>query len=134
MTDSGAQRDTLSLLHAVIGGKEPPGALAERIADDAVFHSPVMHTPQEGRDLVMQYLGAALQLFSAYDFCYVREIVDGREAMLEFTLTIEGTFVNGIDVISFDEAGNINDFKVFLRPLQGMQKVREKMMAQMARG
>jgi len=105
--------------------------LAAWIADDAVFHSPVMHTPQQGKAKVMQYLLAALQMFSRYDFTYRREIVDGPDAMLEFTVNMDGIHVNGADLLTFDADGKISEFKVMARPLQGIEKIRETMLAQL---
>jgi len=126
--------EAVRTLHAIVEGRADPMALAPWIADDAVFHSPVMHTPQEGKMKVMQYLGAALQMFSRYDFTYRREIIDGLDAMLEFTVTMDGIHVNGADLLTFDEDGKITEFKVMIRPLKGIEKIRETMLAQLAAG
>ena len=122
---------TIAILHEVAESREPPAALVPWIAGDAVFHSPAMHTPQHGRELVMQYLGAALQLFSQHGFRYVRKIVDGQEAALEFVAEIDGIHVNGVDLISFDPDGKIKDFKVMIRPRKAIEAVRTKMLAQL---
>ena len=112
-----------------------PDLLADLLAEDAVFHSPVVHTPQEGREKVMQYLLAAGQVFSSGSgFRYLRELVDGPEACLEFAATIDGIAVNGIDLIRFDMDGRIVDFKVMVRPLKAIKKVWEMMAAQLASG
>lgn len=103
--------------------------LADLIALDAVFHSPVVHTPQEGRAKVLMYLTAAGQVFADTGFAYVRELVDGPEALLEFTATVDGIHVNGIDLIRFDLDGKIIDFKVMVRPLKAMNKLWEMMAA-----
>ena len=109
-----------------------PDLLADLLAEDAVFHSPVVHTPQEGREKVMQYLLAAGQVFSSGSgFRYLRELVDGPEACLEFAATIDGIAVNGIDLIRFDMDGQIVDFKVMVRPLKAIKKVWEMMAAQL---
>jgi hypothetical protein len=108
-----------------------PALLAELIAPDAVFHSPVVHTPQEGRDKVLMYLTAAGHVFSDTGFIYVRELVDGPEALLEFTATVDGIHVNGIDLIRFDLEGKIIDFKVMVRPLKAMNKLWEMMAAKL---
>lgn len=123
--------ETVAILHEVAEGREHPSTLAALIADDAVFHSPVMHTPQEGRALVIQYLGAALQMFSGAGFHYVRKILDGQEAALEFVAEIDGTYINGVDLISFDEEGKIKDFKVILRPRKAIETVGRTMLAQL---
>ena len=119
--------------HEVIEGGNDPAALAEIIAEDAVFHSPVVHTPQEGRAIVVAYLSAAGQTLANDSFTYVRELVDGNDAMLEFTTEMEGIHVNGIDLIHFDDDGMIKDFKVMVRPLKAVNKVWEMMAAQLER-
>ena len=105
------------------------GRIAAIIHEDAVFHSPVVHTPQQGRDLVVAYLAAAGQTLGNDSFEYVRELVDGDDAMLEFTTEMDGVHVNGIDLIRFDEHGKIVDFKVMVRPLKAVNKVWEQMAA-----
>jgi hypothetical protein len=97
--------------------------LDELVADDAVFHSPVVHTPQEGREKVLMYLTAAGHVFGNGTFRYVRELVDGPEACLEFECEMDGIKVNGIDLIRFDLEGRIVDFKVMVRPLKAINKV-----------
>ena len=97
------------------------------LADDAVFHSPVVHAPQRGRALVGGYLGAALQLLSAPGFRYVREIIGEQDAMLEFEVEIDGIQVDGVDIIRWNEAGQIVDFKVMLRPLKAINLVHQRM-------
>ncbi len=119
----------ITTLHAVVEGKAEPKALAEWIADDAVFHSPVMYTPQEGKFLVMQYLGAALKMFAPHGFTYRREVIDGQNAVLEFTAEMHGVHVNGVDIITLDASGKIIEFKVMVRPLKAIEKVREVMLA-----
>lgn len=123
----------LAKWHEVIEGGNKPSALAEIIAEDAVFHSPVVHTPQEGRPIVVAYLSAAGQTLGNDSFTYVRELVDGDNAMLEFTTEMDGTHVNGIDLIRFDEEGMIKDFKVMVRPLKAVNKVWEMMATQLER-
>jgi len=108
-------------------------ALPALLAEDAVFHSPVVHTPQRGRALVAGYLGAALQLLRRPGFRYVREILAEREAMLEFEVEIEGVLVDGVDIIRWDAQGRIVDFKVMIRPLKAINLVHQKMAALLGR-
>jgi ketosteroid isomerase-like protein len=122
--------NTLERWHYILETADIKG-LGDLLSDDAVFHSPVMHTPQVGRALVTQYLGAAFQLFSKYPFKYVREIVSGNEAVLEFEVEMDGLYVNGIDMITWNEKGEITDFKVMLRPLKGIHLIQEKMLVQL---
>ena len=105
--------------------------LGAMVADDAVFHSPVVHTPQVGKVKVMAYLGAAAQVLGGDGFAYVRELVDGNHVLLEFTNELNGIHVNGIDLIEFDDAGKITDFKVMVRPMKAMNKLWELMAAQL---
>jgi len=102
-------------------------ALASLLHDDAVFLSPVVHTPQRGKRLVMGYLGAAAEVLGNPSFRYVREIMGARDAMLEFETEIDGVQVNGIDLIRWGAAGLIIEFKVMVRPLKAIQAVHAKM-------
>jgi ketosteroid isomerase-like protein len=102
-------------------------ALNTLLADDVVLHSPVVHTPIAGKKMVKLYLTAALHIFANETFTYVRELSDEHTAILEFTTTIEGILVNGVDMIRWNEAGEITDFKVMVRPLKGMTIVHQKM-------
>ena len=101
--------------------------LYDLLDPDCVFWSPVVHTPQKGRDITFLYLSAAGQVFDT-DFRYVREVRDGNNAMLEFECTMDGMHVNGIDLIQV-ENNLIIDFKVMVRPLKAVNKVHERMMA-----
>lgn len=126
-----AQRG-LANWHRVFRGGGKAEELRRIVRADAVFHSPVVHTPQEGRDRVVAYLAAASETLSNASFAYVRELTDGDDAMLEFTTEMDGVMVNGIDLIRFDEDGMIRDFKVMIRPLKAVNKVWEAMAAQLA--
>lgn len=120
--------DNLKIWHAHIKDKSESG-LSDQIADDAVFHSPVVHTPQTGKPIVMAYLTAADVVLGNDSFRYVREIVDENVnmAMLEFELELDGIHVNGVDIISWNDEGKIQDFKVMVRPLKAINKVWEEM-------
>ena len=109
-------------------------ALASLLHDDAVFLSPVVHTPQRGKRLVMGYLGAAAEVLGYPSFRYVREIIGARDAMLEFETEIDGIEVNGIDLIRWDDAGRIVEFKVMVRPLKAIQAVHAKMAERLQSG
>lgn len=104
-------------------------ALYDLIDEHAVFHSPVVHSPQVGRKLVHQYLSAAFSVLCAGPFHYVREIVGERDAVLEFVVELDGIAINGVDMMSWNEAGLITDFKVMIRPLKGINLVHQKMAA-----
>ncbi|HBK77512.1 MAG TPA: nuclear transport factor 2 family protein [Gammaproteobacteria bacterium] len=102
-------------------------ALDTLIADDAVFHSPVVHTPQVGKAIVVKYLTAAAKVLLNGSFHYVREMVDERQAMLEFEVTIDDIVINGVDHICWNDNNQIIEFKVWVRPLKGMQKLHQWM-------
>lgn len=119
--------------HRVMAGGNQPTELAAIIAEDAVFHSPVVHSPQEGRAKVVAYLAAAGQVLGGDAFRYVRELADGENACLEFMTELDGITINGIDLIQFDDQGMIRDFKVMIRPLKAVNKVWELMAAQLER-
>lgn len=122
----------LSAWHRIIAGGSDPQALAAIVADDAVFHSPVVHTPQTGKAKVVAYLSAAGQVLGGEGFRYVREFADGDNALLEFETELDGIHINGIDLIRFGADGKIVDFKVMVRPLKAVNKVWEMMAAQLA--
>lgn len=110
---------------------EDAEVLSAIVADDAVFLSPVVHTPQEGKAKVMLYLLSAAKVLNGEGFSYVRELVDGENVLLEFVSQVDGIHINGIDLIRFDEKGMIKDFKVMVRPLKAINKLWELMAAQL---
>ena len=129
------RHDGLAAWHRVLAEGNPPEELARIVAEDAVFHSPVVHTPQAGRDKVVMYLAAAGRVLGApgghAQFRYVRELVDGHEACLEFVAEIDGITINGVDLIAFDLDWKIRDFKVMVRPLKAINKLWELMAAEL---
>lgn len=130
---SGPASEGLAEWHALATAPDPE-RLARLVAEDAVFHSPVVHTPQEGRALVVAYLSAAAATLGQGQFRYVREIVDDENALLEFTCVLDDIQVNGVDIIRFNDAGKIVDFKVMIRPIKAVNKVWEMMAAQLGKG
>ncbi len=116
----------LETWHRLVRTNDASG-LQELVAEDAVFHSPVVHAPQHGRKLAVMYLSAAFRVFFNPTFRYVREIVGPHDAMLEFETEIDGILVNGVDIITWNDAGRITAFKVMLRPLKGINVIHQKM-------
>lgn len=102
-------------------------ALRDMLADDVVFHSPVVHTPQRGKDITYLYLAAADQVLSTDKFKYIREFDCDDKAVLEFETEVDGMHINGIDMIEWNEAGQIVDFKVMVRPLKAINAVHAAM-------
>lgn len=99
------------------------------LSEEAVFHSPVVHTPQVGRAITKKYLAAAFHVFFNESFRYVRELTSDRDAVLEFELELDGISVNGVDMIKWNAQGEITEFKVMLRPLKAVNLIHQKMAA-----
>jgi hypothetical protein len=117
---------TLRTWHELVRTRNTNG-LSSLLADDVVFHSPVVHTPQLGKTITLQYLSAAFRVFCNDSFRYVRELTGPRDAALEFQVEIEGISVNGIDMIKWNDEGKIIEFKVMIRPLKAINLIHQKM-------
>jgi hypothetical protein len=120
--------DTMARWHDVVRRRSAEG-LEALLADDVVFHSPIVHTPQVGKGLTTMYLTAALHVIANDTFRYVREIVGSHDAALEFQAEIDGISVNGIDLIRWNDEGRIVDFKVMVRPLKAVNLLHAQMRA-----
>jgi hypothetical protein len=118
----------LMIWHRIVQTRDSSG-LNALLADDVVFYSPVVHTPQPGRKLAAWYLSAALDVFVNESFRYVREVVGPFDAALEFETQIDGVSVNGVDLIKWNLEGQITEFKVMLRPLKAINAVHQRMAA-----
>jgi hypothetical protein len=118
--------DTLAVWHEVVKTRDM-GKLAALLADEVVFHSPVVHTPQRGKAITLLYLQGAMHVLNSAHFRYEREIVGSRDAVLEFTTEIDGVHINGVDLIRWDDSGQIVDFKVMVRPLKAVNALHQKM-------
>jgi len=97
------------------------------LSDQVVFHSPITHTPQAGKIITTVYLSAALAVFVNESFHYVRQIIADNDAVLEFEVEIDGISVNGVDMIKWDDKGQITEFKVIIRPLKAIKLIHQKM-------
>src|SRR6478609_7661305 len=97
-----------------------PAALWELLHPDAVFESPVVHTPQRGRDITFKYLASALKVLNGPSFKYLGEWRSDSGAVLEFATEIDGITINGVDIITFADDGRITHFKVMVRPLKAI--------------
>ncbi len=112
--------------HAIIKSRDP-SLLEPLLAEDVVLHSPVVHSLIEGKKLVSLYLHAAFHTFLNESFTYVRALDCHPDHVLEFQLELDGIFVNGVDMIRFNEHGQIIDFKVMVRPLKGLNIIHQAM-------
>jgi len=109
-----------------------PAALWELLHPDAVFESPVVHTPQRGRDITFKYLASALKVLNGPSFKYLGEWRSDSGAVLEFATEIDGITINGVDIITFADDGRITHFKVMVRPLKAINLLHRLMGEQLA--
>lgn len=114
--------------HAVVRTRDA-SRLADLLADDVIFYSPIVHTAQVGKELTTKYLAAAMYVFGNENFRYIREVVGESDAVLEFETEIDSIVVNGVDMIKWNNAGKISEFKVMIRPLKAVNLIFEKMAA-----
>jgi hypothetical protein len=119
--------------HRLVRERDKQG-LDALLADEAIFYSPVVHTPQVGKAITKKYLAAAFHVFFNESFRYVREVSTHRDAVLEFEVELDGISVNGVDMIKWNEAGKITEFKVMLRPLKAVNLIHQKMASMLAAG
>lgn len=116
------------------------GGLDVLLADDCVFYSPIVFTPQVGKEITKMYLLAAGQTLpgdkkdsesesteKSGKFRYIKEVMSGNTAVLEFETTVEGKYANGVDIITCNDEGKIVEFKVMFRPLQAINAVHRQM-------
>jgi len=108
-------------------------ALWDLLHPDAVFESPVVHTPQRGRDITFKYLASAEKVLGGPGFAYRGEWRSDNGAVLEFENEIEGITINGVDIISFDGDGRITHFKVMVRPLKAINLLHRLMGEELTR-
>ena len=124
--------------------RDLPDGFDALLHDDCVFLSPIVYTPQEGRQLTEMYLTAAggslggdpgsasgdrADDAAGGKFRYVKQILQGNQAMLEFETSVDGKYVNGVDIITCDDDAMITEFKVMIRPLQAINLVHAQMKA-----
>ncbi|WP_375485898.1 nuclear transport factor 2 family protein [uncultured Jatrophihabitans sp.] len=115
--------------HEVADSRDPT-LLAGLLADHAVFRSPAVYQPQEGKEVTTVYLSAALVVLGP-TLRYVGEWHNERSAVLEFEADLDGTFVQGVDMLRWGDDGRITEFTVMVRPLRGLQALIERMAAQL---
>ena len=118
---------TLELWHEMLEARDI-SRLDEVLAEDCVFISPIVHTPQVGRELTTLYLTGAFNVFND-SFHYVKEVVEGQHAVLEFRCEVDGIDINGVDIMTFDQDGRIVEFRVMIRPLKAINLLHQKMQA-----
>jgi len=131
---------TVERWHSYMKG-ELPGGLDELLDNDVIFYSPIVFTPQHGKEITTLYLTAAAGVFPGDDqlqssassqtqnspFHYTKKTFGENSAILEFETTMEGKYVNGVDIITCNDEGKIVEFRVMIRPLQAVNLVHEQM-------
>ena len=120
--------DTVAVWHQVAKNRDIKG-LYDLLDENAVFHSPVVHSPQVGKQITGKYLSAAFTVFFNDSFTYVREVHGQGQAVLEFEVELQGILVNGVDMIRWNDAGLITEFKVMIRPLKAVSLIHQNMAA-----
>ena len=129
--------EVLERWHRYLRG-DLPGGLDELLDDDVVFYSPIVHTPQRGKEITKLYLQAAAATLpgdepnesgdsASRGFRYTKQVAAGDTAVLEFETSVHGKYVNGVDIIRCNDAGRIVEFRVMIRPLQAVNIVHEQM-------
>ena len=120
--------NTIATWHQLVKVRNVKG-LDELLDEQAIFFSPVLHTPQVGKSITKKYLAAAFHVFFNETFHYTRELKGTHDAVLEFELELDGISINGVDMIKWNDAGKITEFKVMLRPLKAVNLIHQKMAA-----
>src|SRR5229473_1526693 len=121
--------DGLIKWHKFVSEKDTQ-ALAEALADDVLFRSPFLWKPKEGKATTMLYLSSAARVLE--DFTYHRQFVGDNAVVLEFSAHVGSMSVKGVDIIQFNDAGQISDFEVMVRPATGLQALGAAMAQQLA--
>ena len=115
--------------HAVVESGDP-ALLDGLLADDVVFRSPAVFAPQKGKDLTALYLRSAMAVLGP-SLRYVDEWYGPSSAVLEFEAELDGLFVHGVDMLRWNQDGQLISFTVMVRPLRGLQKLVELMQRQL---
>ncbi|KAA1380040.1 nuclear transport factor 2 family protein [Aeromicrobium fastidiosum] len=123
--------DPIARWHDIVRAKDPD-LLDDWLDEHAVFRSPAVHTPQEGRAVTKTYLAAALVVLGP-GLVYHHEWRRGGSAVLEFTTTIDGIDVHGVDMIEWNDELQVTGFTVMVRPVKGLHALMERMGAELMR-
>ena len=121
--------DPLKRWHQIVE-EQNPALLDGLLADDCVFRSPAVHTPQAGKALTTAYLSAAMLVLGP-TLSYQHEWADDGSAVLEFTAELDGLQLHGIDMLRWGSDGRVTDFTVMVRPFKGLTQLMTLMAAQL---
>jgi hypothetical protein len=125
----GAVPAPVAAWHAIAEARDPAG-LSDLLADEVVFRSPAVHGDQAGKELTTAYLSAAIVVLGP-TLTYRRQWYAASNAVLEFEATLDGLAVHGIDMLQWNDAGKLTEFTVMVRPIRGLEKLIEKMAAEL---
>ena len=124
--------ETIAAWHRVVEAKDP-ALLDALLADDCVFLSPAVHTPQEGKATTTHYLASAMVVLGP-TLTYQRQWYAENSAVLQFEAELDGLTIDGIDMITWRADGRITEFAVMVRPIKALHKLMELMAARLGRG
>jgi len=100
--------------------------LASLLAEDIVFRSPFVQSPIPGRTAALLVLTTVVQIFE--NFRYERSFVGGaHDVALEFAANIGKWQLKGVDLIKFNERGEMIEFEVMIRPIKALAALGEEM-------
>ena len=102
-------------------------AVPALMAEDVKFMPPTYWATWNGRAAVAAVLGHVNEVFQ--DFKYRRVMGSGNDWALEFQCTIEGLDCVGVDLITLNADGLMQDFEVVMRPHKTIGALREAMNA-----
>jgi hypothetical protein len=105
------------------------GRIVATLADDVTFRSPAVHQPYSGRETVGVILTAVVRVLE--DFRYVDTIAQGEREMLRFAARVGSREIDGVDIVRYDDAGQVSELSVMVRPLSALNALREAMAAEL---
>lgn len=103
--------------------------LQSMLAQDVEFHSPTVWQPKQGKAITAYILKTVIGIFQ--DFNYHREFISDNSVALEFSAMVGDKKVKGIDLIHWNDQGQIDNFEVMMRPINGLQSMLELMTAEL---
>jgi hypothetical protein len=124
--------EVIARWHELVNTRTNSG-LDTLLADDVIFESPVVHTPQVGKAITTMYLDAAMVVLNNEHFHYPKEWYGLNSAVLEFATVVDGISINGVDMITWNAAQQITHFKVMVRPLKAVNMLHAMMGAQLSK-
>ena len=118
--------DQVKEWHEIVENRDV-NKLSEILSEEVVFYSPILFKPQQGKALTTMYLTGAMHVLLNGSFKYINEVHSDSYSVFEFEAVVDQIKINGVDIISWDNKGKINQFKVMIRPYSAVNKLKEKM-------